>query len=418
MSPPMRRSFRILPALLGLLLGACDGKSTPLPTIKPRPTPEIARRYFGRPPDGKLHVYFMDVDQGDATLIVSPSGKTVLVDAGPPTASAHLANRLPELLTDKLDLVVLTHPHLDHYGGLSAALGAVGARKLLEPQLSGAAPDYDALLASLGSTVERVSPAPPGPGSEPLRVPLGEDTELTVLWPRAPTDALLAGEQMHELNSIVLRLTYKNTSVLLAGDAREQTELKLLERQAPLESTVLKVAAHGSFIASSAAFLKAVNPRAAVISTGAGTPERAPAKDVLARLDNLRTRVFRTDRDGEVHAVSDGQRFILTPQRRPPGTPLSSVEVLGQEPAAPAPPATENTPESPPPGAPGTAPAPKTERPSTSGAPFVVNRKTGKSFHRADCPTARRMKDEQRLTFTTRAEATAQGYTPAQDCKP
>ncbi|HEX8538871.1 MAG TPA: MBL fold metallo-hydrolase, partial [Cystobacter sp.] len=220
----MSRPVRTFITLLGLwLLGACE-KPAAAPAPAAKAAQASALRYFGRPADGKLHVYFLDVDQGDATLIVSPTGRTVLVDAGPPSAGAHLANRLPELLTGKLDLVILTHPHADHYGGLSAALGAVGALRLLEPQLPSTPEDYDALLGAIGTSgMEVFSPAPPA-NSEPLRLPLGGGAELTVLWPRAPTEPLLTGDNPQELNSIVLRLTYQDTSVLLPGDALEKTE--------------------------------------------------------------------------------------------------------------------------------------------------------------------------------------------------
>ncbi|MFL5322146.1 MAG: MBL fold metallo-hydrolase, partial [Myxococcaceae bacterium] len=76
--------------------------------------------------DGKLYVYFLDVGEGDATLIVSPVGKTVLIDAGPLESVSHLNNRLSELVTEPIDLLVLTHPHADHFGGMTAVLQNVG----------------------------------------------------------------------------------------------------------------------------------------------------------------------------------------------------------------------------------------------------------------------------------------------------
>jgi beta-lactamase superfamily II metal-dependent hydrolase len=400
----------------------------------------MARRYFGRPADGKLHVYFFDVGQGDATLIISPTGRTVLIDAGPATAGTHLANRLPELLTDKLDLVVLTHARPEHYSGLPSAVGAVGARKLLEPQLPNTPSDYDALLTALaGNGVEIFSPAPsPSAPNEPLRLPLGGDAELSVLWPRAPTEPLLAGESTQELNSIVLRLTYKDTAVLLTGDAREQTESHLLARKAPVRATLLKVGAHGAGSASSMAFLAAVRPGAALVSTGSGEP---PAPIVLERLDALKARVFRTDHDGEVHAVSDGQRFTLTTQRRPAGTKQAAnvfPGVLDEAPQTAAPQTVPvrgttrekgveaskgsggqgvdiNLDE----GSTSTSNTSRGERPALpmDGKVRYVASRNARLFHLPECRGAKQIKDKNLITFSSRAQA-LERYQPAKDCKP
>ncbi|HEX8820640.1 MAG TPA: MBL fold metallo-hydrolase [Archangium sp.] len=446
----MSRHVRPLLALLGVLLVACEQKS-PTPPPGPQPSSALARRYFGKKPDGKLHVYFFDVGQGDATLIISPSGRTVLVDAGPATAGTHLANRLPELLTDKLDLVVLTHPRPDHYSGLAAAVGAVGARRLLEPQLPNTPSDYDALLGSLGGQgVEIFSPAPTAPDA-PLRLPLDDDTELTVLWPRAPTEPLLAGESDPELNSIVLRLTYKDTSVLLTGDAREKTESHLLERKAPVRATLLKVGAHGADTASSAAFLAAVHPRAAILSTGARNSRGTPAQSVIERLEATKARVYRTDRDGEVHAVSDGRHFTLTRQRLPeeaqpdtdnvfadhddPSRTAASVQqasgrVVAKKPeAGKVPVQAGKTPSGQGPDinlAEDSAPTPKTvptvkqtERPTpmVSGKTVYVASRNRRLFHLPECLNAKRISPKNRVTFVSREEALKQ-YEPAKDCKP
>jgi beta-lactamase superfamily II metal-dependent hydrolase len=458
----MSRPVRHLVALLGVLLAcACEKQQPPAPSPGPKTPSALARRYFGAPADGKLHVYFFDVGQGDATLIISPTGRTVLVDAGPAAAGTHLANRLPELLTDKLDLVVLTHPRPDHYSGLAAAVGAVGARKLLEPQHPDTPADYDALLTSLGSAgVEIFSPAPSSP-NEPLTLPLGGDAVLTVLWPRAPTEPLLAGESAPELNSIVLRLTYKDTTVLLTGDAREQTESHLLARQAPVRSTLLKVGAHGAGSASSAAFLAAVHPRAAIISADvAHTPDKA----TLDRLEAVKARVFRTDRDGEVHAVSDGQQFTLTTQRLPAGEPSATGNVfvgLDTTPVATAPvqPASGRVPSkgeanptrlakaveagktpggqpvdidldegstvgstSKPTSGPKIISVPKSsrdERPASAGngkMSYVASRRSN-LFHVPSCPAAKKIKPANLVTFSSRAEALKTNQ-PARDCDP
>jgi beta-lactamase superfamily II metal-dependent hydrolase len=362
----------------------------------------------------------------------------VLIDAGPAAAGTHLANRLPELLTDKLDLVVVTHPRAEHYSGLAAAVGAVGARKLLEPQLPNTPSDYDAMLASLaGQGVEIISPAPAAP-EEPLRLPLGDDTELTVLWPRAPNEPLLTGDS--ESNAMVLRLTYKQTSVLLAGDTRAKTESRLLELQSPVRATLLKVGAHGADSASSANFLAAVQPRAVILSTGAGNPQGTPAKVVLDRLEATKARVFRTDRDGEVHAVSDGQRFTLITQRLPEGAPQDTNNVFAGLDAPPsatsaaavqsasgrvvakageagkAPVQAGKTPSG---QVPDVSQAGSAPAPAMGGRMLYVasSQSLRKVFHRPDCRNAKKISPKNLVTFTSRSEAARQ-YEPARDCNP
>ena len=106
----------------------------------------------------------------------------------------HLANRLPELLTGKLDLVILTHPEPDHYGGLSAVLNSVDALRLLEPQLPGTSSEYDALLGTVGARgIEVTSPAPPANG-DPLKLPLGGGAELTLDQARSEAYAVAVPE--------------------------------------------------------------------------------------------------------------------------------------------------------------------------------------------------------------------------------
>jgi beta-lactamase superfamily II metal-dependent hydrolase len=338
--------------LLGVLLAvtACE-PSTPASPPEAAP-PAEARRYFGTPPDGKLHIYFFDVGQGDAALVVSPTGKTVLVDSGPATAANHLVNRLPELLRKPLDLVVLSHPHHDHYGALGPVLRRVGARRLLEPQLDGNPQDYSALLSGLeAQKVELLSPAPleTGAAPPPRTLSLGDGVELTVLWPRAPADALLNVPGVGpEANSLVLRLTHGDTAVLFAGDAHARTLEHLVQRKLPLKATLLKVPGHGAEGPTTQAFLQAVQPRAALISVGRDRGNEATA--TLQRLESSGVRVFRTDVDGEVQVVGDGKTLVVTPQRLLGDAPKDSVHTfpgLGASAAAPQPPKVEAAPEPP-----------------------------------------------------------------------
>jgi beta-lactamase superfamily II metal-dependent hydrolase len=458
---------RLLP-LLGLLLAAaCKEPPAPAPPPPPAPSPaSSSKRFLGDKPDGKLHVYFFDVGQGDAALIVSPEGRTVLVDTGPASAVNHLVNRLPELLANRLDLVVLTHPAADHYGALDAVQKVADPRRMLEPQLPEAPSAYDALLTAIGSRgVEIFSPAPnPSQPEELLRLPLGGGAELTVLWPRAPTEPLLslegAGathEAQHRANSIVLRLTHGETSVLFAGDTRAETEAALLKKGTKLGSTLLKVGAHGAATGTTLEFLQEVRPKAAIISV-ASKLAGVPAQPTLDRLKAANARIFRTDEDGEVHAVSDGKQFVLTTQRLAPGEPSNTQHVFSAEdeelpPFLPInPPSATATPEPQPPVTPEppkpvlakpvsakvgsdiglsqfrqveeVSPGGSDERetrtakrpPEASGGKYYASRNSP-IFHKADCSSVKRIFPENLITYSSRDEASRQRK-PAHDCKP
>ncbi|GHG64158.1 ComEC/Rec2 family competence protein [Comamonas sp. JC664] len=422
---------RFLLAVL-LALAACQDPPPPPPEPAQAARPSAPqRRYFGGTPDGKLHVYFFDVGQGDAALIVSPDGYTALVDTGPASAADHLVNRLPELLTQRLDLVVLTHPHADHHGALEPVIKRVGARQLLEPQLGATPKAYDALLGAVASQgVEFISPSPsPATPNALQRLPLGAGVSLTVLWPRAPTERLLdVPEAALEANSVILRLTYGDTTVLFMADAHARTEEHLLARNAPMQATLLKVAAHGTDGATSAAFLSAVSPRAAVISAGDGNLMGAPSPATLERLKAAGTQVFRTDEHGEVQVVSDGKTLVVTPQRLPPGVPEDtrySYPGLGAPALAPLNAGAAKRPysmslEGPDtarPGTPRNTPRPRVDSNTVTVGAYVGSINSD-VFHRPTCRNVMKIKPGNLVTFTNRQEAKRNNRRPAKDCNP
>ncbi|WP_223636636.1 ComEC/Rec2 family competence protein [Corallococcus sp. EGB] len=448
---------------VGLLLAslACQQQPSAPPAQKP---PEKSR-YFGGAPDGKLHVYFFDVGAGDAALIVTPKGNTVLVDSGPATAESHLVNRLPELLRRELDLVVLTQPDPKHHGALEAVLKRVGARRLMEPQLPDTSKAYDALLTAVGSRgVQILSPAPSTSAPKELvRLTLEDRVNLTVLWPRAPAEPLLKGapdaEGRNAANSIVLRLTYDDTSVIFAGGARGETEARLLERGLLSPATLLKVASPYGEGANSQAYLEEVRPQVALLSGDDNLGKSPRVKELLTRLRGVDARVFRTDVNGEVHAVSDGKQFELSIQRPPPGEPAGTrhrfpgldprpplqrtakpVAAVKPAPTEPLPAvATEPTrvteaardskarvsnvtdvDELPTARKNTRAEVPeKTARASTSNAMGGYRASKHKQiFHKASCRAVKLINPENMLSWSTREAALGSGRKPAGDCDP
>jgi hypothetical protein len=215
--------------------------------------------------------------------------------------------------------------------------------------------------------VERISPLPiGGETAPPLR--LGDGVELTVLWPRVPDEALLdVPDAAAEANSLVLRLTHGDTSILFAGDAHTRTVAHLLERKVPLQATLLKVPAHGADGPSPQAFVDAVQPRAALISVSRDRADAAGA--TRQRLEAAGARVFSTDVDGEVQVVGDGKTFVITPQRLPEDAPHDTAYTFAA--AAPQPPKAAAVPEPP---KPETAQAVPAKGPAAPQAPVAVNK--------------------------------------------
>jgi competence protein ComEC len=371
-------------------------------------------------PGKPLTVYFFDVGQGDSALIVSPSGKTVLIDGGPPEARERLVSRLKQLVHAPLDLVILTHPHLDHLGSLKEAIQAVGAKRYMDSGFDHPSAAYRDLLDFVGKQVGQVMTPQPNPQSPDsyLTVGLGEGVTLTVYWPRYPREPFLKNTRSDpNSNSIVTRITYGRTAFYFSGDSEPDTEAALLRKSTDYTSTVLKVAHHGGKWSSTVPFLAAVKPKVAVISCGAGNDYGHPTPEALSRLAAVGARVLRTDQDGEVRAVSDGATVTL--QTAKGGAPFSvpgEVRPSSASPSlGPAPPAT------PPPAASrngstaSVAPAPAPT--ATESPQRFVSLKGSEVFHREDCATLKRAKTKERKVYPNRAAA-ARERRPAEDCNP
>ena len=248
-----------------------------------------------------LRIEFISVGQGDAALITSPTGKTVMIDGGPHQAGPALVSLARAHGGQPLDLVLLTHRHADHLGGLAAVIRAVGARMYMDAPFPHPSPAYTALMQALAARAVPVRTAERG-----RRIDIGGGAWLTLLSPPAP---VLTGTRSDvNANSVVVRLDYGGTSALFAADAEAATERWLLESGATLAASVLKVAHHGSRYASGAAFLRAVSPTVAIVSVGEANDYGHPAPETLARLAKRGTRLFRTDRDGMITVEMDGAR--------------------------------------------------------------------------------------------------------------
>jgi competence protein ComEC len=259
-------------------------------------------------PDGKLHVFFLDVGQGDAIFIRTPDGEQILVDGGPsPEALLAEVGDVMPFWDRSLDLIALTHPDADHMVGLLALSDRYHIERVLDTQTAqGNAAWRYALGTTNGATnIARIT------AQQGMKI-RAEDVVLTVLSPAAGDDSLNPGDNT---TSLVLRLDYGDTSALLTGDAPQEVEAEMLTANQPVDVDILKVGHHGSKSSSSEAFIAAVSPEYAVIQVGAGNSYGLPAQSVLDRLQGIE--VLRTDLNGRVEAVSDGVTWQVKAQRRP-----------------------------------------------------------------------------------------------------
>ena len=298
--------------------------------------------------------------------------------------------------------------------GLVKIIQAVGARRYMDPGFDHPSEAYRKLLEVVGEEVGQVMTPTPNPADPQklLTVGLGEGVTLTILWPRVPQEPFLTHTRSDpNSNSIVSKLTYGRTAFLFVGDSEPETEAALLRKPLDLSATVLKVAHHGGRYSSTAPFLAAVRPQAAVISCAAHNDYGHPTAEALQRLGATGARVFRTDQQGEIRAVSDGSTVTLSPQRGGGSTPVSG-QVTGPVATAPMPLSPSGTPTG------GKLPErpPAPERAAPSGQRYV-GLKGSDVFHRETCGALKRAKTPERTVYPDRASALRERR-PAKDCNP
>lgn len=255
---------------------------------------------------GQLRVHFLDVGQGDCILIQTADGRNVLIDAGDVDAADAVTDYLLTNGVHRIDLLVITHPHSDHIGGLPQVLEKFGVSEVLDAGLPHGSLAYKEVLSTIESRRIAYEKAVQG-----ARVGVGRLT-MEVLWP--PT-GYEVGEDMLNNGSVVTRVQFGDVSFLFTGDIEKEAEGLLLASGQDLESTVLKVAHHSSDSSTSNEFLQVVKPVYAVISVGANNEYGHPAQSTVRRLSAIGAKVFRTDEHGTIVFTTDGRTIEVITAR-------------------------------------------------------------------------------------------------------
>ena len=247
-----------------------------------------------------LTVHFIDVDQADCMLLVA--GKTtVLIDGGNTGTSYAVLSYLQRFGIDELDLVVNTHPHGDHLGGIPTVLAHIPAREIWCSTTSFDTTLFDRFEnAADGQDLNIYSPAPGTTYAS-------DGLTIEVLGPLESNDSYT------DLNdtSLVLMVKYGERKILFTGDMEAYAEKQLVEADIDLEADVLKVGHHGSYSSTSQLFLNEVDPEYGIICGGRNNEYGHPHDSPMNRLDRADVTLFRTDLMGDIVLVTDGDELAF-----------------------------------------------------------------------------------------------------------
>jgi competence protein ComEC len=334
-----------------------------------------------------LTAHFIDVGQGDSELIQF-AGKNILIDGGEQEMGVRVESYLRNHGVTNLDLMVATHPHDDHIGGLIAILKDFPIKQVLDSGQSHTTQTFSTYLNLIDQKNIPFETAQRG-----QTIDLDQAIKIEVLSP----PSTLFHDDLNQ-NSIVLKITYNKVSFLLMGDAGFEAEDSLMAAGYDLKSTVLKVGHHGSSSSTSPTFLAKVRPEVEIIEVGAGNDYGHPSQKTLSALQSTSSKVYRTDSNGNIVVTTDGQTYSVTTEKQSWNTASTAPKATASAVTWPAGPVATTT-------------------ATSSQGPFVGSSKSDK-YHYPSCSAAKKIKPANLVTFSSSAEARAAGYIPCGICHP
>lgn len=354
------------------------------------------------PSDSTFSIHYIDVGQADAAL-VECDGHYMLIDGGNKADSNRIYSVLQSAGANHLDMVVGTHGHEDHIGGLPGAYNYADVALTLcsvKSYDSDAFADFSKYAGNI--TVPKVGD----------NYKLGS-ADVKIVGVNSASDA--------NNTSIVLKIVYGETSFLFTGDAEREAEQVILNSGSDLSSTILKVGHHGSDTSTTYPFLREIMPEYAIISVGKGNNYGHPTDATLSRLRDADITIFRTDLNGDIKVTSDGKTVTVSPQRTASNDAIMTAGSIAPSKPVEQPKPTESTKPSTP-----TMPTTPAIPPETIMPPVteskpqsytVIANKNSKAFHRSSC--SRLPKEKNRVYFNSREAALLAGYNnPCDYCNP
>ena len=344
-------------------------------------------------PEGTLEVHYIDVGQGDATLIKCGS-HAMLIDGGNNNKGTTVQLYLKKQGVESLDYVIGTHPDADHIGGLDVIVYKYNCDTVIMPDYEKDTKTYQELVDVIHDKNMKITYPVVGE-----QYALGE-AKFTIIAPNSNSYGGNANDY-----SVAILLEYGKNRFLFTGDAEEASEAEMLTNGIDISADVYKVAHHGSRSASTQEFLNAVHPKYAVISCGEGNSYGHPHAEVLNRLRSMGVEVFRTDEQGSIIASSDGENITWNCSATDSWQSGELTE-SDRENAEDENPGDENS---------GNAISDAVTSEQTT---YVLNTNT-KKFHRETCSSVSQIKEENfQKVQMNREELEQSGYSPCKNCNP
>lgn len=261
---------------------------TPEP-VEPAPVPERE----------EISIHFIDVGQGDATLILSYDGSAILIDAGIQSAGQKVVSYLKQAGVSSIDKVIATHPHADHIGGLIDVFDNFSVGEVIDSGHVHTTQTYENYLNKIDELNIPFTLAEQG-----NTINFSDGIDIEVLHPREPMSGI-------NNSSVSIRMTYGDVSFVTTGDAEKEAEELMIQRNSDLSAQIYRVAHHGSSTSNTPAFLDAVNPEMAVFQVGADNRYGHPSDEVLAEFDRRGIDVYRNDLQGNIVVTTDGKTYSV-----------------------------------------------------------------------------------------------------------
>jgi competence protein ComEC len=249
---------------------------------------------------GKLEISYLDVGQGDAAYI-KVNDFDILIDAGPRSDADKLIKQLEEKNIDDFEIVIATHPHEDHIGGMEKVFEKYKVENFYMPKVTHNTKTFENMINAVKKEGLRVKVIKEG-----MNFDLGEGAKIDVYSP--------IYESYEEFNdySPIMKLTFGNTSYMFTGDAEAHAEQDVVAKYPKnLDADVLKFGHHGSSTSSTKEFIESVSPKYGVISCGVDNKYGHPHKETLQKINNYGIKAYRTDKQGQITILSDGENIDI-----------------------------------------------------------------------------------------------------------